>query len=100
MRSKPGEGTEFEVLLPEALEGEGALQAGAPQLSRGQERILVIDDEPALLRATEKTLSLLGYRVSTEISAPAALNRLADSTFDVDLVITDMSMPKMSGVEV
>ena len=100
VRSKPGEGTEFEVLLPEAVDGEEAPQVEASKLPRGHEHILVIDDEPALLRVAERNLSALGYRVSTEISAQAALKRLADPAFDIDLVMTDMSMPKMSGVEV
>lgn len=59
-------------------------------------RILVVDDDPAILRALRRGLALEGFEVDTAESGPAALERSAGA----DLVVLDVSMPGMSGIEV
>jgi len=66
-------------------------------LPRGTERILYIDDEPALANLAEKMLSKLGYDVTTLTSSLEALNIFKSRADKFDLVITDMTMPGMTG---
>lgn len=101
VESSPGKGTTFQVILP-ALETDFALEtkAAAP-LPRGKERILVVDDEPALAEIVKQMLERLGYEVDCRTDSLEALDvfrsRLAEKPFD--LVITDMTMPQMTGAE-
>lgn len=60
--------------------------------------ILVVDDEPALLRAVERYLTRLGYDVSAAANGKEALAAMDD--WSPDLLITDINMPEMDGIEV
>ena len=97
--SEPGRGARFLLLLP-AQSGveEGPRTADAGDL-RGNERILLVDDEPDLLELGRQTLTPLGYRVETERLPEAALSRLLDNPHAFDLVITDMNMPRLTGMQ-
>jgi len=95
--SAPGAGTTFTVRLPVSEEGSPHV---APDLSiapSGQGRILFVDDEPAVTRMGEKLLGRLGYSVETETSSPEALRRFRAAPDDFDLVVTDQTMPEMTG---
>jgi len=95
--SAPGAGTTFTVRLPVSTEGSPHV---APDLSvapSGQGRILFVDDEPAVTRMGEKLLGRLGYSVETETSSPEALRRFRTAPDDFDLVVTDQTMPEMTG---
>ncbi len=63
----------------------------------GTERVMVVDDEPAVAAFLANALARFGYRTSTFTSAEAALEQLRDETEHYDLLITDMTMPRMSG---
>ena len=63
----------------------------------GSERVMVVDDEPAVAAFLANALARFGYRTSTFTSAEAALENLSDDTEEYDLIITDMTMPRMSG---
>ena len=63
----------------------------------GRTKILVVDDEPQITRVLRTSLSTHGYEVTVANDGPSALNAFADS--NPDLVITDLSMPKMTGIE-
>ena len=63
----------------------------------GRAKILVVDDEPQITRVLRTSLSTHGYEVTVANDGPSALNAFADS--NPDLVITDLSMPKMTGIE-
>jgi PAS domain S-box-containing protein len=95
-----GEGACFRISLPR-IELDAPL-AATPKLSRsslprGHERILLVDDEPGVRRSTAKLLGSLGYAVETAESGSEALDRFAHERFDI--VLTDLAMPHMSGVE-
>jgi PAS domain S-box-containing protein len=63
----------------------------------GSERVMIVDDEPAVATFLANALARFGYRTSTFTSAEAALQTLSDDTEEYDLIITDMTMPRMSG---
>ena len=63
----------------------------------GTERVMVVDDEPAVAAFLSNALGRFGYRTTTFTSAEAALEHLRDELEEYDLVITDMTMPRMSG---
>jgi two-component system cell cycle sensor histidine kinase/response regulator CckA len=96
--SQPGNGTSVRVYLPaeERLVREEAAPAGD---LTGKETILIVDDEDLLLTMGQTILSAYGYQVRTANSGKKALELLSASDGAVDLVITDLVMPAMSGRE-
>ena len=66
----------------------------------GDERILLIDDEKAILDMVEQILSRFGYKVTSHNMGIEALEYFKKSPYDFDLVITDMSMPELTGSEI
>jgi signal transduction histidine kinase/ActR/RegA family two-component response regulator len=97
--SRVGGGTCFRIWLPAARS-----KADAPALApsaplKGDERILLVDDEEIVRSVLEKGLQRLGYRVTAESSGQAALARFHAAPDDFDLVITDQTMPQMSGLQ-
>jgi two-component system, cell cycle sensor histidine kinase and response regulator CckA len=68
-------------------------------LSIGGERILFVDDEPILANLGKMMLETLGYAVVTRNSGVEALELFRDNPGSFDLVITDMTMPRMTGAE-
>lgn len=100
VESHPGKGTTFHVFFP-AIEAAAELPAGeAVPLPCGRERILVVDDEPALAKATKQMLERLGYQVEFRTNGIEALEAIRHHSTGkpFDLVITDMTMPHMTGL--
>jgi len=84
-------------MLP-VIEEEIQLKAREPgTLSTGTERILFVDDEPTLVKVAGRILEGLGYEVETKINPIEALDLFRSGPDRFDLVITDMTMPKMTG---
>ncbi|MEO0997679.1 MAG: ATP-binding protein, partial [Pseudomonadota bacterium] len=97
--SKPGRGTTFIVYIPVA-EGVGQdLPRSVPELARGSERILLVDDEEWVVTVTSKILERQGYRVTGVGSGAAALEAVKEAPDEFDLIVTDETMPKMTGSE-
>ena len=94
--SQAGRGTQVELLLP-LVDQPAAARPAAMAVRGGTERILVVDDEDAVVRLETRMLERLGYRVTAFRSSRAALAALAADPQAYDLVLTDMSMPEMSG---
>jgi len=63
----------------------------------GTERILLVDDENAIIRMEQQMLERLGYQVVSHISSTEALDDFRADPYKFDMVITDMAMPNMSG---
>ena len=97
--SKPGKGTTFHVLLPRIeKEIEYKTEALEP-LPLGKERILFVDDEKALIDLGKQMLERLSYKVVSRTSSVEALEAFRANPHKFDLVITDMTMPNMTGDE-
>jgi PAS domain S-box-containing protein len=100
VESEPDKGTAFHVYLPVIQAGDDtSLSEDREDLPRGTERIFVVDDDLELVRMNQKILERLGYQVlvyAGSYEAFAAFQQEADA---VDLLITDMTMPKMNGAE-
>ena len=97
VRSAPGQGTTVDVYLPVARVDAASPAAGAGALPGGRERILVVDDEPAVAEAMCRTLEGLGYTVTKALRGENALDALRNNRDRFDLLITDMAMPGISG---
>ena len=97
IESDVGEGTTVEVLFPKIEEEAPATEKKEDELPRGTERILLVDDDPAIVNMTGQMLKRLGYFVTEKTDSTGALESFKSSPEDFDLVITDMSMPKMAG---
>jgi len=96
--SQVGAGTVFTILLPttEMPENVENLEERF-NLPSGAERILLVDDEPAVCRLSSRMLETCGYTVTTHTDSSKALELFAAHPGQFDLVVTDMTMPKMSG---
>ena len=99
--SRPGRGSTFRVFLPLAADEPSAPVTKAPMDSpaRGRETLLLVEDEPLILRMAKRVLGELGYTVLTASNGHEALEVLGRHAGDVRLLITDVIMPKMSGRE-
>jgi two-component system cell cycle sensor histidine kinase/response regulator CckA len=99
--SEPDHGTVFKIYLPRVdAPVEAPVEArGAGEPSRGAETVLVVEDDLAVRRLVQIVLQRRGYRVIAAASATDALERLASPDQRIDLLITDIVMPGMSGVE-
>jgi two-component system cell cycle sensor histidine kinase/response regulator CckA len=97
--SKLGSGTRFDVLLP-IVEGDEDLEpVSSTTLSKGHESILFVDDEPSLVEIGKRMLERLGYRVETYTDSREALKAVSAGEGHYDLVVTDQTMPNMTGAE-
>ena len=98
-RSDIGKGTVFEIYLPEVVAPAGGAKAynGEKALQAGNERILFVDDEPDITALAKAMLEDLGCRVTAKTSSMEALELFKKDPDKFDLVITDMTMPGMTG---
>jgi CheY-like chemotaxis protein len=98
VESAVGRGTTFRVYLP-ALEVEHTQEAAEekPALPRGTERILLVDDEPMILKLGQRMLERQGYTVESRASGTDALECFKQDPERFDLVVTDMTMPGVRG---
>ena len=95
--SEQGEKTSFVIRLPVAT-GKKLDEVGqVDPVASGTERILFVDDEPPIARMGSRMLESLGYTVTIRTSSIEALELFKEKPDDFDLVITDMTMPSMTG---
>lgn len=95
--SELGQGTTFEVFFPLARQEGNTLTEGENEPLRGNERVLFVDDEVMVVRLTERMLGKLGYAVAGFTSSVEAVDVFRADPYAFDLVITDMTMPGMTG---
>lgn len=97
--SEPGKGSTFKVYLPVIEEEPDAEVEKTKSIAIGNEHILFIDDETDIKEVGKRILESLGYKVVTQTSSTEALELFQKDPNQFDLVITDMTMPSMTGDE-
>ena len=95
--SEPGKGSTFEVCLPVIENRFKPKERAERPIPTGNERILFIDDEPVIANLGKQVLESLGYDVVARNSSIEALELFKEKKDCFDLVITDMTMPHMTG---
>jgi PAS domain S-box-containing protein len=97
VESAPSRKTVFTVYLPIAGNQENEIIYETGPLPKGSEHILFVDDEPQIARMGSRILENLGYQVTTRTSSIEALEVFKAKPGEFQLVITDMTMPHMTG---
>jgi len=98
--SEPGHGTTVQVYLPllDTKVDEKPAERDAP-VPAGTESVLLVDDEEAIVRMEQQMLARLGYRVTVRTGSVEALEAFRANPDRFDLVITDLTMPNMTGIQ-
>ena len=99
--SEPGIGTKIDVYIPviDTFTEKSSKVKSRPKIKGGNEQILLVDDEKAIVTMEKKMLERMGYKVTIETDSLKALDSFVDNPHMFDLVITDMTMPGMTGKE-
>ncbi len=98
VESKAGKGTRFDVYLPVEKSDSDNLEVPRERsIKKGAEIILLVDDEKDIVQMEQQMLERLGYQVVSYTDSIEALEAFQASPDKFDMVITDMTMPKMSG---
>jgi two-component system, cell cycle sensor histidine kinase and response regulator CckA len=99
--SEPGRGTTIRVLLPPSVQAPRGFGKEPPALAeqRGSGTLLVVDDEEMVAGVAKAILENAGFRVLTAADGHEALRIYADCRGEIDLVLMDMTMPRMNGEE-
>lgn len=99
VESSQGEGSSFHVVLPLAADDVVERLHAPDQIRHGDERILFVDDEKDLVELGKEMLGALGYQVLATTSSKNALETFMSSPQAFDLVITDLTMPGLTGTK-
>jgi PAS domain S-box-containing protein len=94
----PPHGTCFQVFFPVTVAAPPVeVTTGAEEVSRGEEKILVVDDDEMVLQVLSRVLTTLGYEVTTASGGMGALALVQENPNRFDMVISDLNMPDMTG---
>lgn len=101
VESAIGKGTLFRMFFPESVNRLADLKKKAQKTEdvSGEGRILLVDDENLIIKIGSRILNILGYSVDATTSSTGALDILRDRASEFDLLITDQTMPNMTGIE-
>ncbi len=97
--SLPGTGTTFYVYLPQVPAERSSAEEALRPAPRGTEHVLFVDDEESIAQLGSRMLRDLGYNVTVETSSLAAFDLFTSQADSFDVVISDFTMPKMTGGE-
>lgn len=98
--SEIGKGTTFNIFVPCVESEDTKPYQGSPLIEGGSQRIVLIDDEIPITSTIQAILDNLGYQVTSFTDATAALTEILASPDHFDLIITDHSMPQITGLEI
>ncbi len=100
VKSETGKGSSFEIYIPAFLGFENSdKKLGDNHIPGGEEHILIVDDELALIEVSSRKLKKLGYIVTSRTSSIEALEAFKAQPNLFDLIITDLAMPNMTGLD-
>jgi signal transduction histidine kinase/CheY-like chemotaxis protein len=99
VKSTPGKETIFTILFPLSTSRDKSSLPQKSVLAPGTEHILFVDDEPPIAKMGSRLLGSLGYKVTIRTSSFEALELFKEKSDEFDLVMTDMTMPSMTGDE-
>ncbi|MFH2133461.1 MAG: response regulator, partial [bacterium] len=100
VKSSPGKGTEFHIILPAYLsQAEPTGVSEAAVSDAGKKSVLFIDDEASLLELSRLSLEAAGYRITTRTSGTEALQLFSSNPRQFDIVIADQKMTDISALE-
>lgn len=99
--SKLGAGATFNIYLPRCPDASGQRpeESHAPKIQGGHETILLVEDEPAIMIMAKEMLADFGYNVLASETPAGAIEIANERAGDISLLLTDVVMPKMNGVE-
>lgn len=99
VHSEPGEGTTFKIYLPKQPHtgNDGSKKDSADQILKGNETILVVEDEKAILETTKMMLERVGYTILAANTPEEAIEFSKTQESEIDLLLTDVIMPSMNG---
>jgi CheY-like chemotaxis protein len=98
VESEPGRGTRFLLMFPASGAAEEATETGVEPPVHGTETVLLVEDEEAICKLAERVLTDRGYRVLSAADALEARKLWSANEGQVDLLVTDVTMPGLSGV--
>ena len=100
VESAPGQGSCFSLYFPVAGEVKAPVEKEASTVNfHGKEAILLVDDEPSILKLGKRLLGRYGYKIHTAANGYDALSFLEQNANGIDLIVSDMTMPKMTGLD-
>jgi signal transduction histidine kinase/CheY-like chemotaxis protein len=99
VQSAPGKGSTFSLYFPRLVQSTSPIAAEKSLLPTGKGHILFVDDEEQIVHANRQMLERLGYQVTGTSSSLAALAAFRARPEKYQLVITDLTMPRMTGLE-
>jgi signal transduction histidine kinase/ActR/RegA family two-component response regulator len=99
VRGEEGKGTTVRAFLPQADNDASVPEPADVAAARGNERLLVVEDREELAGVLERMLGRLGYRVTIRTRPADALQMFREEPTAFDVVVTDQSMPEMTGAE-
>ncbi len=99
VESQPGKGSIFHILIPAISAEPSPVIEQQSEILGGNERILIVDDEKVMADLMQQILEKRGYKVTARTSSIEALEAFRNKPYEFDLVITDMTMPNMTGKE-
>src|SRR5205823_6752202 len=102
--SEPGHGTTFKIFFPivgAEVDAHPTLRTDVPDLDskRPTETILVVEDDPSTRKVTQRVLAKAGYKTLEAADGEAALEVIESYAGSIDLVLTDLMMPVVGGLE-
>ncbi|MGA8572710.1 MAG: ATP-binding protein [Desulfobaccales bacterium] len=97
--SDPGKGSTFEILFPLMAPDEALEPEPVALMPEGKERILLVDDEPDIVAATQIILRQLGYQVTAWTDGHEALAAFQAGPEKFDLILTNLTMPRLTGFD-